>query len=363
MSDSSMLETNDALDRTLREPIGGIETPGLVVAICDRTGILWHHARGHADAGGDVPVDLDALFCIGSVTKSFTAQAILILRDEGALSLDEPLRRSVPEADTLKYPTRDSLPITLRHLLTHTSGLPRGVRDLRRTLGREPDEGELLDHLAMVTLERAPGIEDSYSNLGYALLGIVVQRCSGQPFDAFITERILAPLSMITATFHPERGGARLVTAYKERRSGGLRPNEHQPMRAYDPAGGLCASARELARFISFQLDAWPPRDDPESGLPLRRATVRESHRVGGHQRIGLGKKGLGWSILRDAILREVVWRNGATSGYNAYAGFEPDLGIGILGLANADTKLERPLEATLGAFAIARGLVQDRPR
>ena len=100
-------------DSMLHEALDGINCPGLVVAINDRSRILWHYARGHADAHATIPVDLDTLFCIGSVTKCFTAQAVLILRDEGKLSLDEPpdfSRRSSfsSKADRLKPKSREA---------------------------------------------------------------------------------------------------------------------------------------------------------------------------------------------------------------------------------------------------------------
>jgi CubicO group peptidase (beta-lactamase class C family) len=118
-----------------------------------------------------------------------------------------------------------------------------------------------------LSLDRAPAVERSYSNLGYALLGIVVTRRSGKPYEAFVIERILAPLGMVTATFDPARLGNRFATPHKDR-DGVLGPNKPWPHGAYMPVGGLYASARELGHYINFQLSAWPPRDDPDSGLP-----------------------------------------------------------------------------------------------
>lgn len=329
---------------------------------CDRTGILWHHSRGSSDARGEIRVDLDTLFCLGSVTKPVTAQAILLLRDEGRLALDEPLERSLPEAAALRYPTLDSPRITLRHVLTHTSGLPRGARDLRGDLGREPSESELLAHLSAVTLEQAPAMHDVYSNLGYALLGLVVHRTSGEPYDEFVRDRTLTPLSMVTATFHPESLGTRFATPHRER-DGKLIPAEHGPDRAYVSVGGLCASARELARFVTFQLNAWPPRDEPDPG-PLCRASVRESHRVGGLQRVGRRATGLGWAIMKDSPLGEVVWHNGALPrGFKTYVAFEPSVGAGIAGLANSCVDFDRQLLGLLTTFAICHGLVRDERR
>lgn len=351
-----------SFDTKAHETLAKIRSPGLAIAICDRSDILWHHARGHSDARGEVPVDLDTLFCVGSVTKVFTAQAILVLRDQGLLGLDEPLDASVPEARSLRYPTLDSPRVTLRHLLTHTSGLPRGIRDLRGALERDPDEGELLEHLATVTFERAPGAHEEYSNLGYALLGVVVHRKSGIPYDKFVQERLLAPLGMTTATFHPEGMGHRFATPHRER-DGVLTPNEHRPDGAYISVGGLCASTRELVRFAGFQINAWPPRDDADGG-PLRRASVRESHRVGGLQRPGRRATGLGWEVMCDRPLGEPVWHSGSMPrGFKSYVAFEPTVGVGIVGVANSNVDFDRSLLGLLGAYAVFHDLVRDERR
>lgn len=349
-------------DAKLSYVLASNPSPGLALAICNREEILWHSTRGHSDADGNVPVDLDTLFCVGSVTKPFTAQALLILRDQGLLSLDEPLERAVPEAAVVRYPTQDSPRVTLRHLLTHTSGLPRGVRDLRGELGHDPEESEILDHLAAIPIERAPGVHEEYSNLGYALLGLVVHRKSGKPYDEFTRERLLEPLSMPTATFHHENLGRRFATPHRDN-DGILTPNEHRSSGAYVSVGGLCVSARELSRFVGFQLNAWPPRNDPDSG-PLCRASVRESHRVGGLQRVGRQAKGLGWAVMKDSPLGEVVWHNGALPrGFKAYVAFEPTVGIGIVGLANSCVDFDRPLLGLLSAYAVDHGLAKDERR
>lgn len=185
---------------TMLVPLFDVKSPSLAVVICDRSGILWQHARGPIDLQSSVEVDIDTIFGIGAVTECFTAAAILMLRDEGALSLEEPLHRFVPEALALHYPTRDSPPITLYHLLTHTAGLPWSARQLDQTLDRAPLDHELLGHLAALSLESAPGTKVIPSLLDLALLGIVAQRSSGQSYQAFVEERLLGPLGMTTTT-------------------------------------------------------------------------------------------------------------------------------------------------------------------
>jgi len=358
-----MIDDSAALDELLVPVIFGLPVPGTVVAICDRNGMVWHHARGHIgpmDRDGAAPAGLDTVFGVSSVTKTFTAAAILALRDAGALSLDEPLYAIVPEARALQYPTTDCAPITIRHIWTHTAGLPRSVRHLRGHVREEPGEADLLQLLPAVRLERAPHVERADSHLGYALLGLVVARRGGISYRTFIEERIAQPLGMTTVTFDPTRASERLATPHKNRR-GVLGPNSLREHGVYVAAEGLYTSVRDLTRWLTFQLSAWPPRDDPDAGLPLKRSTVRESHRVGGLQRVGRNDFGLGWSIERGALGDLVFQDSTGTMGYKAFIAFEPDLGIGIVAAANAEIELSDSIVRTLGAFAASRGLIDAR--
>lgn len=124
-----------------------IDVPGLMVAIFNRTGLLWSAVRGVRDAESGAPLDLSTWFPLGAITQTLTAMAIVGLRDAGALSLDDPISRHVPEALGFRYPTKDSAPITLRHLLTHTAGLSPGARELRKLFGDDPSEPDLLAHI------------------------------------------------------------------------------------------------------------------------------------------------------------------------------------------------------------------------
>jgi CubicO group peptidase (beta-lactamase class C family) len=349
------------LSEALGAALTAIDAPGLAVAICDRRTLLWHTVRGVCDVSTGNPVGLSTCFALASITKTFTGMAVLMLRDAGELSLDEPLSRTVPEAATIRYTTKDSPAITLRHLLTHTSGLPRGLREVRKMLRRDPNEEELLAHISSLKLEGVPGTQGGYSNLGYALLGVVIKRVSGQEYGDFVTSRLLAPLGMASATFQPEEP---LAAPHRKLEAQGFQPCSREPDDCYRPAGGLYGSMLDLIRYVGIHLNAWPPRDDPEADLPVSRATMRESHRPGGFHRVGRNSKGLGWAIERDGAIGDVVHHSGGSPvGYSSFAGFEPDVGIGIAGLANADVDLEEPLLGVLAKYAIAHGLVEDRRR
>src|SRR5262249_21939050 len=147
---------------------------------------------GVRDVASGAPVDPDTIFRIASMTKSFTALAILKLRDDGKLGLDEPAARYVPELTSLPYPTRDAPPITVRHLLSHGAGFPEdnpwGDRQL--PLSNEAFRALLTKG---ISFSHAPGTDFEYSNLGFMILGRVVTRVSGVPYSEYVTKEILAP--------------------------------------------------------------------------------------------------------------------------------------------------------------------------
>jgi CubicO group peptidase (beta-lactamase class C family) len=210
---------------------------------------------------------------------------VLILRDEGKLSLDDPATGTLPELAALRYPTRDSRPITIRDLLTHSSGLPQFGRFSHSRPGHEVTESELFSDLAHLEMPYAPGTRYFYSNFGAALLGPLVARVSGMPYRDFVTQRILAPLGMRSSVWaDTDVPKGRLATGYVPG-TAGLSRQAPWRLGAMEAAGGLFMSLRDLARWAAFQLAAYPPRNDPDPG-PLRRSSVREGH--GGQRRIGL---------------------------------------------------------------------------
>ena len=141
------------------------------------------------------PVTADTVFRIASMTKSFTAMAILKLRDEGKLSLDDAVSRHVPALANLPYPNKDSPEITIRHLLTHSEGFPEdnpwGDRQLAQS-----DATMRAWMSAGIPFSNAPGVAFEYSNYGFAILGQVVASASGRPYDEYVRDRILLPLGM-----------------------------------------------------------------------------------------------------------------------------------------------------------------------
>jgi CubicO group peptidase (beta-lactamase class C family) len=355
-----MTDKSTTPDGAFAAALDGVDVSGLTVAIFDRTGLLWSTARGVRDAGSGAPVDLSTWFPLGAITQTFTAMAVLHLRDAGALSLDDPLSRHVPEASGFRYPTKDSPPVTLRHLLTHTSGLPPGARELRKLLGHDPSDVELLAHVCSQEMAFVPGTAGRHSDLGFALLGIAIERVSGAEVSDFIARRLLGPMGLQATSFQP---AGPLAVPHRRADDGAFRPRSRPrvPEPAYRAASGLHGTVTDLCTHGAAHLSAWPPRDEGEPGVPLRRATLREAHRPAGFHRVGRNSQGLGWLIERDPVVGDVVFRDGASlSGTSSFLGFEPDVGIGAAALANVDIDLKEPLFDLMGRYKVAHGLLED---
>jgi CubicO group peptidase (beta-lactamase class C family) len=258
---------------------------------------------GFRDLPTKSPVTADTVFRIASMTKSFTAMAILKLRDEGKLALDDPAERYVPEMKALKYPTSDSPKITVRHLLSHSEGFPEdnpwGDRQLADT---EEQLSELIK--GGIPFSNTPGVAYEYSNFGFAILGRIVSNVSGVKYPDYVSANILKPLGMTSTTLEPS-------TVPANRLAHGYRWEDEQwknePLLAngsFGPMGGMLTSVSDLSRYVGAFLSAWPPRDGPETA-PIRRASLREMQQV--------------WRPTPSTVARNAAGAIQLTSGGYAY--------------------------------------------
>ena len=185
----------DLLERWITARMEDRAIPGLAIAVVHGHETLWMRGFGFADRERQTPVQPSTIFRIASITKTFTATATMILRDEGKLRLDDPVVMYVPW-----FRLRSSLPeepaITIRHLLLHTSGIPREAAFPYWTDHVFPTREQIIETLPLQEATYPPETRYKYSNLGIALLGEVVSSASGMPYEQFIQERLLDPLGM-----------------------------------------------------------------------------------------------------------------------------------------------------------------------
>jgi CubicO group peptidase (beta-lactamase class C family) len=340
-----------ALDTLLEARKTSAGLPSLVFGIVVDGELVYRKALGTTALGGATPVGPDTLYRIGSITKTFTGLAVLKLRDEGRLSLDDPATKTLPELAALRYPTRDSPPITLRHLLTHASGLPPLGAFAFAQSDHDVTEAEMLNDLSHVALVAVPGTRELYSNFGFGLVGLVIRRVTGQRYRDYVDAALLRPLGMLDSRWTPDGvPRERLATPYQISPTG---PREVAPWRLgeFEAAGGLWASLRDMARYVAFQLSAYPPRDEADRG-PVRRSSVRESHAVqrtddlsvtwrdaakDGHPLVEASAPGVGiaWLSRQTCDFEQIVGHLGGTEGHTAFVRLLPRRGVGFIALAN----------------------------
>lgn len=337
------------IEAAIESNMKGSNVPGLAVAIVIDGETVYAKGFGITDVVTKTPARADTVYRIGSITKSFTGLAILSLRDQGVLGIDDPLVKWLPEAAGLIYPSRDAQPLTLRQLLDHSSGLPRmGSYDPENG----PKERDLAGSLAGLSLDRAPGVASVYSNLGFSLLGIVVGRAARRNYHAVIAERIWKPLGMTSTYWEFEEVPAeRLAPAYRPSPKGPEKMEKLARLGAGDGAGGIYSTVEDMARYVAFQLDAYPPRDDAETGS-IRRSSRREAHSTGIHgtTRVALapgakpgdplvhmatGTYGFGWGREENCYFDELVTHGGAIDSYRADVSFLPSRGVGVVVMTN----------------------------
>jgi CubicO group peptidase (beta-lactamase class C family) len=285
-------------------------TPSAVVAIYDRTGMRWSHGRGARDARGGAPPDRTTRYRIGSITKLVTATAALRLVAAGRLSLDEPVGRWLPELAR-------ALPgVTVRHLVTHTAGVPSiGDGSAPYWTGAPgPTEAAFLAALGGPT-EFAPGARYAYSNAGMALVGLIAARVSGQPWRAFVDDQVLAPLGL---------GGARwdLAAVAPDERAVGVAPDgtvdpPSWQLGAFEPAGGLVVNADELSGLVGLALGA-----HPEVLAPADLATALTDDLLP-------GPHGIGW-LIATVDGDRLVGHTGSTTDYAASLMIRPGAEVGV---------------------------------
>ena len=346
--------------------------PGLAWGVI-RDGVLAHEGGvGTIRDGLERAPDADSVFRIASMTKSFTAATILLLRDEGRLRLDDPVGDHVRELGAWVPPMTDAGRVTIRELLTMSAGLatddPWGDRQQGLALDRF---AELL--AAGPAFTWPPGTTFEYSNLGYGMLGRVITNVAGAEYREVVEARLLRPLAMTSSAYRAEDvPEERLVHGYVRRGERLVREGT-DPYGALASMGGVFSTVRDLATWVTGFLDSFPARSDPEGPHPLRRASRREMQQVqrsfGAEVRAGApdlpaevvaGGYGFGLVAYDDPDLGTTISHSGGYPGFGSNMCWHPATGLGIVVLGNL-----RYAPVTGPAGAALAGLVRagDAPR
>jgi CubicO group peptidase (beta-lactamase class C family) len=307
--------------------------PGLSIGVLHDQELIWARGFGQASVERGEPATEVTLYRIASITKLFTSTAIMQLRDAGKLRLDDPVAGYLPWF-RIEHSHPDAPAITIRHLLTHTAGLPREAGFPYWDDGAFPAEEQIRERLPELRTALPTETAWKYSNLGLAVAGEIVAAVSGQPYAQYVTASILEPLGMRhTWVATPPADLTGLATGYTRRLPGGARsPAPFTDTRGIRAAANMTTSVTDLARFAMLQF-----RDGAPGGAQiLRSSTLREMHRVHWLEPDWAAGWGLGFRVerVRD---RTYIGHGGSLRGYRTLLRLRPADRVGVIVLTNAD--------------------------
>ena len=334
------------IERLFKSWMERLQPPGAVLGVIIDGELAFVKAAGVREKTNNAPATPETVFRIASMTKSFTAMAILKLRDEGKLSLEDPVSKYVPELANLSYPTSDSQALNIRHLLTHSEGFPEdnpwGDRQLH-----QPDKTMREWMRTGIPFSTSPGTTFEYSNYGFAILGQIVANASGRSYEDYVRDNILRPLGMNASTFEMSAVPKEHIAPGYRREDNTLKPEPILAHGSFGAMGGLWTNAHDLARYVAFLMSAFPPRDEPERG-PIKRSSAREMQQLWRAQvssafrptvdaplQIGSGGYGYGLGVSNDCRYAYVVGHGGGLPGYGSLMRWLPEHGVGLIGMAN----------------------------
>lgn len=334
------------IERLFKSFVERQQMPGAVLGVIIDGEFVFVRVAGVREKTNDAPVTPDTVFRIASMTKSFTAMAILKLRDEGKLSLEDPVSKYVPELKDLPYPTSDSQPLNIRHLLTHSEGFPEdnpwGDRQLAQSdqIMRNWMRGG-------IPFSTSPGTAFEYSNYGFAILGQIVAKASGRSYADYVRDNILRPLGMKASTFEMSAVPKDQIALGYRWENDAFKPEPILAHGSFGAMGGLWTNVHDLARYVAFLMSAFPPHDGTEEG-PIKRSSAREMQQVWRISPAGAFRSavdgplllnatgyGYGLGISQDCRFSYNVAHGGGLPGYGSLMRWLPEYGVGLIGMSN----------------------------
>ena len=304
------------------------------VAVVDQGQLIWTKSYGYADLAKKTPADRRTVYRIGSITKQFTGLALLQLAREGKVSLNDPAAKYLPELRTVQGYDAVASQVTLLSLATHRAGLSMEPSDPSTLHGPiDTWEDSVRAALAKSRVEVQPNTDASYSNIGYAALGLAIENATKTPYTELVERKIVKPLGMTSTGFRPTpdmlyhlakgydvRDGVPSSAASDADLAGG---------RGYKiPNGGLFTTVDDLAKFVAFEMGYGPPGVLPRDVLT---ANFQRNYRM-----MGGGRYGVGYQIdLRGS--HQLFGHSGSVAGFTSAAFFDPKAGAGVICLRSDD--------------------------
>ena len=339
-------ENMELILRLLNEEL----VPGLSVALVDRKGASWVEGFGRANAETGERVDAGTLFRAGSISKPLTAMAVMQLQQQGLIDIDKPLRDQLDGFHIKRHPRQDGV-VTPRQLLSHHSGLPS---DLLKGMFSETSFRQIATELHDSYLASTPGTRFNYSNLGYDLLGMLIEQHSGHTFNDYMTQRITGPLQM-------HDSGFLLTPMMEERHSAGHLDGNVYPMPPLrdTPALGFHTTAFDMSLFLSSLLEAGAP------GLSSVSVNAMWQSQNQNDASSMQNNAALGWFVENHPDYGKLVRHGGSTLLFGSEIALLPGMGLGVVVLTNGanSNHLARELAAAILSLAASTKTSVERLR
>ena len=306
--------------------------PGVAVGIVHDQDLIYAKGFGYADVENEIPCDTNTTFQLASHAKLFIAIAILQLRDEGKLRLDDPVEQHLPWLSIEATPP-DADPITIWHLLTHSSGLPRDVGSAFWITHPYPTREQIIERIKVTRAILPAESRFKYSNVGNFLCGEIISTASHQPYADYVASNILSPLEMNATYVAPEtHQRTRMAAGYGRRMPDGSRPRiPFLEVGGIAPAGGMTSSVADMAKFISWQFRL----RKTNTNEVIRSSTLKEMQRVHWMWPEWNAGSGLGFHILNQPH-GVLIGHDGLYAGYKTATYIDVERKIGVVVLTNA---------------------------
>lgn len=318
--------------------------PGAAVLVMKDGKIVHSKGYGYSNLEYDVPITPDTVFHVASVSKQFTAMAVAILAKEGRISLDDEVKKYIPEMAEFEHP------ITIRHLLHHVSGL-RDQWELLTMAGWRMDDVIIMGHLMKIIthqkeLNFEPGSRFCYSNSGYTLLAVIVQRVSGMSFPEYMQKRIFEPLGMNNSHIHYDH---QLIVKNKAEcyspKPGGMFRKSVLNYANFG-ATSLFTTVGDLAKWLTNYAH-------PKVGGPEVISQMKEDYTLKGGKKIDYG-----FGIISKEYRKlRLIYHTGSDAGFRAYVGGFPEIDLGVVILSNLSSFPREPM-----AMKIADLFIDEEP-
>ena len=361
--DPAYAQMAGALSKFYEKDMAKHKVKGLAVAVVDGGKVVWAKGFGLADEAKNIPMEPGTVVNLGSGAKLFTSLGAMALAGQGKLGLDVPVTGVLPGLKMAGAVTGSDSGVTARNIMTHHAGFPANYLKGLQSRSQQP-AALTLDNLAGLHMAFAPGTVFSHSNMGTAVLGMMVEKAAGEPFAQWMDKTVFEPLGMTDTAYIPKpKMEGRMAVSYGHQ---GPYPalGSNQPQ-----AVSLFTTALDQARFLNVLFGADPkalPEGVTSASLASMLAPQNSNVPLDMDMRVGLG-----WNLNRPAFgpPGTVAWNFGRSGGFRSLVMAVPGAKIGVVVLANSSSAeeprncmIDRVAEETLRQALAVKGVAPAKP-